>query len=332
MFYRWLNYVNDIIHTEEPIAEDLSWSAYHASKQKTEKESDISVLLPLFQEDSKSVAMIKHGMDVVKQATDYINVGQTPVIAFDQPLFALAKKIQWNWKQIYGKEKFVIMMGALHIEMAVLKTLGDLLEDSGWCNLLVDADIASSGKAESFLHASHVTRTRYSHQVTVAALHCLLNKAYEEYLLHGGNDSFEVWKKKKEKDHPQFQYWSKVMNFQLVMLTFVRSIRSGDFELYKSSIRKLLPWFFSFDHIHYARWLSVHLCDMLSLQETNPDVYSHFQEGLFVVQKTKRAFSSIGIDHAHEQNNKCVKGDGGKSFWFLLIFVKYAYFFNRNLL
>ena len=29
------------------------------------------------------------------------------------------------------------------------------------------------------------------------------------------------------------------------------------------------------------------------------------------MQKTKRVFSAIPIDQAHEQNNACVKGDGG---------------------
>ncbi len=33
--------------------------------------------------------------------------------------------------------------------------------------------------------------------------------------------------------------------------------------------------------------------------------------GKFTVKKTKRAFSAIAIDHAHEQNNAYVKGDGG---------------------
>ena len=65
------------------------------------------------------------------------------------------------------------------------------------------------------------------------------------------------------------------------------------------------------DHTNYARWLSVHLCDMVKLEEKNPEIFSHFVEGEFVVSKTKRPFSSLGIDHAHEQNNKCVKGDGG---------------------
>ena len=32
---------------------------------------------------------------------------------------------------------------------------------------------------------------------------------------------------------------------------------------------------------------------------------------LYQKQKTKNNFSSIAIDHAHEQNNKVVKGDGG---------------------
>ena len=66
-----------------------------------------------------------------------------------------------------------------------------------------------------------------------------------------------------------------------------------------------MPWFFAFNHTHYARWLSVHLCDMLQLQEINPEVFCHFSEVHFVVAKSKRAFSLLGIDNTHEQNNKC---------------------------
>ena len=64
------------------------------------------------------------------------------------------------------------------------------------------------------------------------------------------------------------------------------------------------------DHVNYARWLSVHLCDMLQLEDTNHDIFSRFNDGEFVISKIKRAFSSIGIDRAHEQN-KWVKGDVG---------------------
>ena len=103
---------------------NISWPSYHAKNQNDEKEINISVFLPLFCKGSKSAAMIRHPMGVVKQAVNHVNPNQTPVVALDQPLYAIAKHIQWNWSYIYGEEKFVIMMGALRIEMAALKTLG----------------------------------------------------------------------------------------------------------------------------------------------------------------------------------------------------------------
>ena len=59
------------------------------------------------------------------------------------------------------------------------------------------------------------------------------------------------------------------------------------------------------------RWLPVHIRDMILLEEIHPAVFAEFMNGHFVMQKTQRNFSSIPIDYAHEQNNKCVKGDGG---------------------
>jgi len=55
----------------------------------------------------------------------------------------------------------------------------------------------------------------------------------------------------------------------------------------------------------------VHLKDMAELATKHPDVARKFREGHFTVQKTQRVFSSIPIDQAHEQNNACIKGDGG---------------------
>ena len=67
--------------------------------------------------------MIKHTMDVIRNAVQHLNPGQTPVVTFDQPLFALAKQIQWKWPEEYGEQKFVIVFGGLHIETTALKTL-----------------------------------------------------------------------------------------------------------------------------------------------------------------------------------------------------------------
>jgi len=51
-------------------------------------------LLPLLAEAAHSVAVIKHGMTVAMKAVERLNQGQAAVIAFDQPIYGLAKEIQ----------------------------------------------------------------------------------------------------------------------------------------------------------------------------------------------------------------------------------------------
>ena len=132
----------------------LAWAAFHASQTiPIEDPQTLNALLPLFYEKAATPAMVKHGMYVQKLATEFLNLGQIPVTTFDQPLFALAKCVQWKWPDTHGENVHTVMLGGLHTEMALWKTLGDILEGSGWTNALVDAQIASSGKAESFLSA-----------------------------------------------------------------------------------------------------------------------------------------------------------------------------------
>ena len=50
-------------------------------------------LLPLLAEAAHSIAMIKHGITAAMKAVEHLNQGQTAVIAFDQPIFGLAKEI-----------------------------------------------------------------------------------------------------------------------------------------------------------------------------------------------------------------------------------------------
>ena len=84
-------------------------------------------------------------------------------------------------------------------------------------------------------------------------------------------------------------------------------MRQGDFHLYNTVLKMLLPFVFIFDRVNYARWLSVHVHELSTLRDVHPDVYAEFVRGNFVVQKSNRKFSTIGLDHAHEQSNKILK-------------------------
>ena len=180
--YLWLNHTKEVLAIQNGTPEWVSWAAYHASSQAQQSYVICpNSLLTLFHESVHTLAMIKHSFNVIKRAVHHLNPEQIPVITFDQPLYALAKQIQWTWPDEYGEDKYVVMFGGLHIKMAVLKTLGDWLRGSGWVQALVQADLASPGIADSFLQATHVAYTRRAHQVTVVALYILKHCAYDHY-------------------------------------------------------------------------------------------------------------------------------------------------------
>ena len=50
-------------------------------------------LLPLLYEKAATVATMKQGISVMKEATEFLNPGQIPVTICDQPLFAIAEVV-----------------------------------------------------------------------------------------------------------------------------------------------------------------------------------------------------------------------------------------------
>ena len=226
----------------------VSWASYHADTPTT-----LTQLMPLFYEKAASAAMVKHGMDVQRQATEFLNPGQIPVTAADAPLYALAKLVQWKWPHTHGEDKYVVMMGGLHIEMAISSTIGNYLEASGWATALTQAGVASSGTADSFLKASHLSRTRRGHQISALALAKLQEDAFLSTEGLHNEETKQAWKMRMIEKSPTFQFWDTVLRMELVGLIIVRAHREKNFPLYIESLKSIVPWFFAFDRTHYAR-------------------------------------------------------------------------------
>ena len=194
----------------------------------------------------------------------------------------------------------------ISVEMAAWKAVGTWLEGSGWSDVLSESNIATSGKAESYLQASHLKRTRYAHQVTAASLHILCHQAYEYFLADQGTanyQSFEAWCEERANKYPMFTYCYLVLEQE--------SLRSCDFSVYIEALKLLMPWFFALNRTNCSRWLSIHVRDMQLLKANHPELVVEFESGKFTFQKTNRAFSAMPLDRIHEMNNKQVKGDGG---------------------
>ena len=72
-----------------------SSAVFHSQSQPIPPYQDTSVMLPILRDNSKSPATIKYLLRVLMQSMHQLNPNQTAVIGFYQPLYALAKKIQW---------------------------------------------------------------------------------------------------------------------------------------------------------------------------------------------------------------------------------------------
>jgi len=152
--------------------------------------------------------MIKHGMDVQCEVTQFVNPGQIPVMAVDASLYALAKFVQWNWPQTHGEDKSVVMFGGIHIEMEMWKT---------------EASITSSGTADSILKASHLTKTRHTHQVSALALAKLQQDPFLDKVTEGPHDkkTKETWRQDMITKRPTFQYWNTILNMEILCLNMI---------------------------------------------------------------------------------------------------------------
>lgn len=314
----WFEKVRTALSDEDhndPVNMNISWSACFASLQMfVPKPPAIISLLPLFRDGAHSPAMVKHGMNIIQQITARVNPDQIPVLTVDQPLYAIAKRIQWKWPEEYGERQYVVLMGGLHIEMAMLKVIGDWLNGSGWTYVMTSANVTTEGRADGLQKGSHISRCQWAHQITAAVLFILLDKSYAEYQINTPDDEqigFDDWCKQMASEHPQFDYWYKVWQLELLFLQFLRSQREQNYVAYVESLRKIIPWMFALDHYHYARWMTVHVRDLLALEFNCPTTHAEFLKGNFVTQKTTHKFSALAHDQVHEQLNAMVKGDGG---------------------
>ena len=306
----WMKMVqeNMQVNFESETDPPIMWSAYHATRLDAvgSTEKCIEAMLPLFRDKAATPKMIRHGMYLVKKTTEFLNSQQIPIMVVDQPLFDIAKKMQWTFPELFGEDRFLVMLGGLHIEMALWATMGDFLRGSGWPEALAEAGIALTVPAAiSYLKANDPMRTRYAHQITVVVLDYLLKLAYED---DESEMTFDNWVCVACKEKPTVQFWLLIHKYEQLIFMFIRSHRERKFTLMVATLRKLVLLFFALDHQNYARWVSVFIRDLESLPSS---IQEEFEAGHWTISRSNHRYSSIPIDQAHEQANKRVKGVGG---------------------
>ena len=71
--------------------------------------------------------------------------------------------------------------------------------------------------------------------------------------------------------------------------------------MYIFCLPQLGAYFFTFNHINYARWIVRYNDNLLKLEETHPEVYNECRSGYFANRRTDKSFSKVPIDLTLEQ-------------------------------
>lgn len=84
---------------------------------------------------------------------------------------------------------------------------------------------------------------------------------------------------KANEKKPLFKVMRHYMRKVMEMLTFIKSVRTGDWELHLRALEKFTRYFFAQDQINYARMMPVYIAEMDSLKLTDPGIIKEFQQG-----------------------------------------------------
>lgn len=90
-----------------------------------------------------------------------------------------------------------------------------------------------------------------------------------------------------------------------------RSFRTGDVALFKytRNLPKIANLFFVFNQRNYARWLAKYHDNLITIDETHPEIVESMKKGYFGIQRTKKSFSRQPIDLTLEQT---INAEAGK--------------------
>lgn len=231
--------------------------------------------------------------------------------------------------------KIFIHMGGFHTEAAYFKAMGKFIDGCGLTHMMVESQLLAPGSVNGFITGKHFNRCRKLHPIASLAIQILhfqsflninkieisddlmtiittlKNKKIDQDFFEKPenvqlNDLINKYEKYVEETlngnygyTPQYylMYVEHVNNYQ----TFSRSIRMGDFDMYKLMIDILCDLFFVFNLVNYCRWILWYLDQLLKVSTTHPYVAYQLSKGFFGVKRTDKAFSKMPIDLTLEQ-------------------------------
>ena len=127
------------------------------------------------------------------------------------------------------------------------------------------------------------------------------------------HETLEKFRSVGRQQSSTFTYWDSFIEARELLLRLIRAERDADFDLHLSAAAETIPYFILAGRNKYAKYTPIYVAEMKQLQQKQPDMYRHLENGGFVVRRSGRIrFNSVSTDQSLEQTiNQKAKGKGG---------------------
>lgn len=272
-------------------------------------------------------------------ARQAIKMQVTPIVTFDQPLFSKAIAIISTESADSVLKFFLILLGGFHTRMNFLGCIGHFMQETGLAEIL--DEIYANNSVKHILSGKAVSRAIRAHNIVNHSLHViLLPQFYEncdepndkieeidalyrrlstissEELTNNSPIKTAIQNVQRERSRLQnsrtASMWFQYMDMVDILHRFIAAERSGNWVAHLTVLFEMLPYFAAAGHSNYTKAVYIHLQNMLRLKLTNPELYSKFENGNFVIHRSDRNWTGLSPDLIIEQVfMRCLKSVGG---------------------
>ena len=183
--------------------------------------------------------------------------------------------LKWSQNYIF----LFLRLGSLHSSMNFMKVIG---QHFGFCGLLElwnESGLLEGKTAESVLAGKGYEKSMQAHKITFKAIWaCLLPQLlsyFEKHNKDSEGDDLELmtvlvnpaFQKVMHKFITQqghnlnFAFWFTYLELVSILLLFTCASRDGLWELHVSTFKRMLPYFFRYEHTNYAKWGTFYLAE-----------------------------------------------------------------------
>ena len=313
----------------------------HIIQQGYEHPGQSSILyLPMIDLYSGDKRSILSTLEFIhKQAVKH---GITPIMTFDQPLYWKVSEIILDAPQNSPLKEIILLLGSFHMLMNLLGAIGSLMNGTGLKEIL--HAVYGENPVEHMMTGKSVQRAVRGHLLMDKSLsHMIVSDLVDEsseftslvdrcedmYLsLLSGQTSLEsvlssnlMEKIKLELDKHKTELcdrsktshlWLNYQKMLSVARTLIMAYRTGSWSLHLTAVSDCLPIFAAAGHYNYLKSAHFYVQEMAQLENTHPDVYHKFSNGLHVVRRSDRYWAGLSSDLVIEQAlMRSLKTSGG---------------------